>query len=153
MSQLRSGLVVLSSAITLFLAACGSDTDGGGGGGGGGGDDGSTTTGSSSTSTTGGAVCGSDLDHCSEGLFHCINDAASFFTCAEYAAVDAATFETICTDGGGTWAAGCCDEAGALGQCLPVNACQGMGIGFEYADAAGAEESCRSTGGTWSVAP
>jgi hypothetical protein len=33
------------------------------------------------------------LEHCSAGLFHCTNAAASFFTCAEYGAGDAATFE------------------------------------------------------------
>ena len=155
MADIRSRLVVVPTVLLLLLAACGDDTAGGGGAGGGGGDDATSSTGSTSTSTTstGGAACGSSLDHCSAGLFHCTNDAASFFTCAEYGAADASTFEKICNDGGGTWAAGCCDEAGALGQCLPATACQGMGIGFEYADAAGAEESCRSTGGTWSVAP
>ncbi len=152
----RSLFVVASTSLLLSLAACGDETGGGGGAGGGSSTTGSTTdstTGSTTgASTTGGGTCGTDLTHCTAGLFHCNNDGVSFFTCSEYASADAATFETICTEGGGTWAEGCCDEAGALGQCLPTSYCGGMGIGFEYADAAGAEESCRSTGGTWVAA-
>lgn len=151
MPDIRSHLAAVPTVLLLLHAACGDDSTGGGGAGGGGGDGGANAGGS--TTSTGGAACGARLEHCSAGLFHCTNNAASFFTCAEYGAGDAATYQKICTDGGGTWAAGCCDEAAALGQCVPATACQGMGIGFEYADAAGAEESCRSTGATWTVAP
>jgi hypothetical protein len=151
MNHARHSLVV-SSALVLSLAACGDDTGSTGAGGGGTGG-GGTTSGATGATTTGGAECGADLLHCDAGLFHCINGGVSFFTCSEYSSADAATYEPICNDGGGTWAEGCCDGVSALGQCVPSRPCTGMGIGFEYADAAGAEESCRSTGGTWVLTP
>lgn len=134
--------LVLCALVGLPSAACKSSGSSGSGGGGGSGGSGSTTT------TTGGAF--GALTHCSDPMFHCLWP-QGLFSCAEYSQADAASYEKICKDGGGKWAAGYCDETGAVGQCLPMNYCMGMGIGFvtDATQEATAQQSCKDTGGTW----
>lgn len=136
----------------LALVGCGDDSTGAGAGPAGGGGPGGSGAGGDPAGDGGGGsspVIGA-LTHCEPPAFHC-NWPTGFYGCAEYAEVDMASYQPLCEDGGGTWASGHCDETGAIGACLPLNYCMGMGIGFLYdaAQLADAQESCSSTGGTW----
>lgn len=158
MSLLRPVPPLLTTAFAIaLLAACSSSSSEGGtttsnttaSGAGGGATTTTTTTsaggGGSTTSTSAGS-----FTHCPGSPNHCIW-AGQLFACAEYGEADAATYEGLCKDGGGTWSAGGCDETGVLGVCLANGYCAGMGIGFvtDAAQLAAAKESCASTGGTW----
>lgn len=123
----------------MGLLACKSDSDGAGGGGSGG-----TAAGAGDETPIGA------LTHCDKPAFHCLWP-ATIFHCAEYSSADASTYESLCTQGGGTWKSSHCPETDVLGQCLAMNYCKGMGIGF-HSDAAtldDAKQSCKDTGGTW----
>lgn len=145
-------LLALTAAVGGVLSACdSSDSSGGGGGAGGGGAAGGAGgAGGGTTSTTGGSF--GALTHCAEPAYHC-KYPSGLFSCAEYSDADSATYEDICNNAAGTWSAGYCDETGAVGQCLPLNYCMGMGIGFatDASVAADAEQSCKDTGGTWQL--
>jgi hypothetical protein len=151
MESFRNFGAVYMVAIGI-MAGCGDDSGAGGSGaeGSGGAADGGGNTGGQATGDGGSNAVIGALTHCEPSAFHC-NGNGSFYACAEYAQADAASYEPLCVDGGGTWAAGYCDETGAIGACLPLNYCMGMGIGFLYdaAQLADAQESCSSTGGTW----
>src|SRR5687767_9160535 len=98
--RVRTNATALLSSVTM-LVACGDDTSDGGAAGGAGGDgggDSSTSAGDGSTSGAGGsAECGTAVTHCSPA-FHCVYQDVAFFSCAEYSAADAASYETICND-------------------------------------------------------
>lgn len=131
---------LVAASLMMGIVACKS------GGGGGGGDGG----GSGGSAGTGGEVQIGALTHCDAPAFHCIWP-STLFKCAEYSSADASSYESLCKQGGGKWSAGYCSETGVVGQCLALNHCKGMGIGFhgDAATEADAKQSCADTGGTW----
>ncbi len=149
------GCLLAALGVVMGCGDDGSSSVAGGGGAGGASGTGSTTSSTSTGAGTGegGAAVVGEMTHCEPTAFRCFW-ATGLFGCAEYSQADAATYQPLCEDGG-TWQSGHCTETGALGACLPMNYCNGMGIGFVYdaAMVADAQGSCESVGGTWEPGP